>query len=39
MLPGRSRMSRSSMSIAAVWSFRPDSQRETVFAPSRDAII
>ncbi len=33
MLPGRSRMSRSSMSIAPVWTFRPDSQREMVFAP------
>ena len=35
MLPGRSRISRRSMSIAAVWTFLPDSQRETVFAPRR----
>jgi len=34
MLPGKSRMSRSSMSIAAVWTFLPDSQRDTVFAPT-----
>ena len=28
MLPGKSRISRSRMSIAAVWTFRPDSQRD-----------
>ena len=35
MLPGRSRMRRKRMSIAAVCTFLPNSQRDTVFAPSR----
>ncbi len=34
-LPGRSRISRSNTSIAAVWTLRPASQREIVLLPSR----
>lgn len=36
-LPGRSRTRRRSRSMAALWTFRPDSQREIVLAPSRSS--
>ena len=38
MLPGRSRISRSNMSIAALCTFLPDSQRETVLAPESQLL-